>query len=135
MKLVVIESPLAGDFMRNRAYALWCMLDSAGRGEAPFASHLLYTQVLDDNNEADREFGIAAGLAWARCADVHAFYADLGWSPGMKRAHAMFDAHNPTVEVRHLPADMLVDFEAGRTPSTTPGFGLAEKTRPPGWAT
>jgi hypothetical protein len=37
-----------GDLRRNIRYAQLCVLDCLQRGEAPFASHLLYTQVLDD---------------------------------------------------------------------------------------
>lgn len=85
MKLVIIESPFAGDIARNIAYARACMRDSLARGEAPFASHLLYTQagILDDTVPEDRERGIAAGLAWARHADLTAVYADLGISEGI----------------------------------------------------
>ena len=50
MKLVILESPFAGDVKRNTAYARAALRDSLLRGEAPIASHLLYTQdgVLDD---------------------------------------------------------------------------------------
>jgi hypothetical protein len=44
MKLVIIESPYAGEVEANVAYARACMRDSLGHGEAPIASHLLYTQ-------------------------------------------------------------------------------------------
>src|SRR5574343_305969 len=80
MKLVVIESPLAGDRERNRAYARACMRDSIRRGEAPLASHLLYDQpgLLDDNDPAARILGIQAGFAWAEHAELVAVYIDLG---------------------------------------------------------
>lgn len=85
MKLVVIESPLAGDRERNRAYARACMRDSIRRGEAPLASHLLYDQpgLLDDNDPAERILGIQAGFAWAEHAELVAVYIDLGISAGM----------------------------------------------------
>jgi hypothetical protein len=44
MKLVILESPYAGDVAANTAYARACVRDSLSRGEAPLASHLLYTQ-------------------------------------------------------------------------------------------
>ena len=44
--LVIIESPYMGDVQRNIAYAQQCMGDSLKRGEAQFASHLLYTQTV-----------------------------------------------------------------------------------------
>ena len=47
------------------------------------ASHLDITQCLDDTDPAQREAGIAAGLARLRVADVHLFGTDLGWSSGM----------------------------------------------------
>ena len=66
MKRVILESPYAGDVERNVAYARACLRDSLLRGEAPIASHLLYTQpgVLDDQIPEERQMGIDAGLAW-----------------------------------------------------------------------
>lgn len=52
MILVIIESPYAGDVDRNLEYLRAAMRDCLKRGEAPFASHALYTQpgVLDDGS-------------------------------------------------------------------------------------
>ena len=85
MKLVIVESPYAGDVERNERYARACLADCLQRGEAPFASHLLYTQpgVLDDTIIAERHLGIEAGLAWATMADLAAVYTDLGITAGM----------------------------------------------------
>lgn len=104
MKLVIIESPYAGDVERNIKYARAAMADCLKRGEAPIASHLLYTQdgVLDDNIPAERSMGIAAGLAWRKVADAAVFYIDLGWSNGMLAA---WDAHRDSgveTEKRYL---------------------------------
>ena len=86
MKLVILESPYAGDVERNTNYARECMRDSLLRGEAPIASHLLYTQpgVLDDNVESERWRGINAGLAWRTRADLSVVYTDFGISKGME---------------------------------------------------
>ena len=81
---VIIESPYAGDVKRNVEYALLCMKDSFKRGEFPFASHLLYTQCLDDNITFERNLGIAAGLEWGRCAEKTVVYIDHGISKGME---------------------------------------------------
>lgn len=87
---VIIESPFAGDtdaeIERNLAYLRACMADSFRRGEAPFASHGLYTQpgVLRDADPAERELGIRAGFAWRRRAARTVFYIDLGISNGMQ---------------------------------------------------
>lgn len=93
MRLVIIESPYAGDRKRNIEYAKECMLDSLNRGEAPLASHLLYTQILDDDIPEHRNLGIVAGFAWAEKADAVIVYGDLGISRGMmlgiKRAKLM----------------------------------------------
>jgi hypothetical protein len=89
MKRVIVESPFAGDVERNLAYVRACMADCLKRGEAPYASHALYTQpgVLNDNDPAERKLGIEAGFAWREAAERTVFYVDLGWSRGMKQGH------------------------------------------------
>lgn len=84
-KLVIIESPFAGDIPANIAYGRECVSDSVHRGEAPIASHLLFTQegILNDAIPGERKLGIEAGWAWYRCADFCAVYVDRGISPGM----------------------------------------------------
>jgi hypothetical protein len=87
MKLVVLESPYNGkdklEIERNKTYARRAMADALSRGEAPLASHLLYTQpgILKDSDPAERALGIAAGLAWGAVAEATIVYADLGISP------------------------------------------------------
>ena len=81
-----IESPLAGDRVRNVAYALAALRDSIDRGEAPFAGHLLYTHILDDALPEQREIGMDCHLSWLRHASLVAVYADYGVSPGMRWA-------------------------------------------------
>jgi hypothetical protein len=84
VRLVIIESPFAGDVERNVAYARDCMRDCLGRDEAPMAGHLLYTQVLDDTVSAERSLGIEAHIAWGRGAQATVVYTDLGLSDGMR---------------------------------------------------
>lgn len=90
-RLVYLESPFAGDRVRNAAYLKAAMRDSIARGEAPFASHAMYVQFLDDNVSEERAMGIEAGLAWGLKAKATVVYMDLGISPGMRlgidRAH------------------------------------------------
>jgi len=85
MKKVIIESPYAGDVERNIKYARLCVKDSLMRGEAPIASHLLYTQegVLNDDNPNESAMGIFAGIAWQEAADCIAVYGDYGITKGM----------------------------------------------------
>lgn len=85
---VIIESPYAGDVGNNVGYAQRALFDSLERGEAPIASHLLHTQVLDDQDPIQRQAGIEAGLAWMPVAEAVVFYDDYGWSDGMKAAEA-----------------------------------------------
>lgn len=83
--IVIIESPFAGDVALNTRYARAAVRDSLLRGEAPYASHLLYTQqsILDDEIPEQRRLGMEAGFAFSRVADLVAVYVDLGESPGM----------------------------------------------------
>ena len=121
MLRVVIESPLKGNFERNRRYALWCAYHCRTLGEAAYASHLFYTQFLDDRIPEERAFGIAAGLAWAEAGDVRAFYTDLGWSDGMTKAKEKMPPESMFAE-RTLPPEMFERFAAGEYPAVTPGF-------------
>lgn len=107
-RLVIIESPFKGDGInppeRNAEYARECLRDSLRRGEAPFASHLLYTQVLDDTNPAERTQGIEAGLAWGAKADLTAVYTDRGISDGMRLGIAAAEKAGRRIEFRKVNA-------------------------------
>lgn len=104
MRLVILESPYAGHVESNVAYARACVRDSLSRGEAPLASHLLYTQpgILRDEIPAERIWGIDAGLAWASKADATVVYVDHGISKGMQ--YGINNAHEAgrPVEMRKL---------------------------------
>lgn len=102
MKIVVVESPYAGEVEHNVAYARACLFDCLTRGEAPFASHLLYTQVLDDTDPEHRRMGIAAGLEIARRADLTVVYMDHGLTDGMREGIKHARAHHRPVEERWL---------------------------------
>lgn len=102
MKLVVIESPYAGDVERNLRYLDACIRDCIGRGESPYASHKMLTTALDDNDPEQRRTGIAAGLEWRRRADLRVFYTDLGWSSGMLAAMEIYNAEGLRWEKRLL---------------------------------
>lgn len=129
MRLVIIESPYTGPtpeaVAANVAYARACLLDSLRRSEAPIASHLLYTQVLDDKIPEERALGIEAGLAWRRAFTVlegtpymdlllfglttikrqhplPVFCIDLGWSPGMLAARDLYGEEGIAYAVRRL---------------------------------
>lgn len=104
MKLVIIESPFAGDVKANIEYARKCVRDSLLRGEAPIASHLLYTQdgILNDDIPEERAHGIDAGLAWRTVAEASVVYTDLGISKGMEYGIEAAKAAGVPVEFRTL---------------------------------
>lgn len=106
---MIIESPFAGNDKAHEdlhvEYARACLRDSLNRGEAPYASHLLYTQpgILDDDNPAEREHGISCGhLFLKRAADYVAVYADMGISLGMQRGMMAAKECGRVVEFRSL---------------------------------
>lgn len=107
---VVIESPYKGnsyaDLEINMKYLRACMRDCLMRGEAPFASHALYTQVgvLDDTIQTERDHGIQAGFSWRSVAEKTVVYTDRGISSGMKFGIEHAKSINHTIEYRSLPA-------------------------------
>lgn len=106
MRLVILESPFAGDIEANIQYGRECLRDALMRGDAPIASHLLYTQpgVLDDGIPAERQHGIDAGLAWRAVAHASVVYADLGVSAGMEYGIAAARKAGIPVEFRYIKA-------------------------------
>lgn len=104
MRLVIIESPYAGDVEANVTYARACVRDSLLRGEAPIASHLLYTQpgILRDDVPDERAWGINAGLAWRKVAELSAVYTDMGISSGMRYGIEAAGKAGVTVEYRRI---------------------------------
>lgn len=105
---VIIESPLASPtiegWVQNKKYARACMRDCLERGEAPYASHLLYAQegLLNDDVAEERALGIHAGLVWGKFADKSVVYTDLGISSGMDRGIKRAREENREIEYRTL---------------------------------
>jgi hypothetical protein len=101
---VVIESPYAGDVDKNLRYVRAAMHDCFLRGEAPFASHALYTQpgVLDDNRPDERKLGIEAGLEWSSFAAKSVVYTDLGITEGMRAGIARAEEDGRLIEYRKI---------------------------------
>lgn len=114
MKRVILESPYAGSArnpliaffqrMANRRYARACVRHSLALGEAPIASHLLYTQrgILRDSDPEERQWGIDAGLAWRAVADGSVIYVDRGVSRGMQYGITAAGMANLPVRFRSL---------------------------------
>ena len=104
MRLVIIESPYAGNIEENEAYARACVRDCLRRGESPIVSHLLFTQpgILLDDIPEQRKLGIDAGHAWYRVAEACVVYADHGISDGMKKGIDAAMAAGVQVELRMI---------------------------------
>lgn len=108
MRLVIIESPFAARWWWgrwfNRRYARRCMRHALLAGDAPLASHLLYTQsgILRDDIPAERKCGIEAGLAWGTFAEKTLVYIDRGVSGGMLQGIDAALAAGRLIEFRSL---------------------------------
>ncbi len=104
MKRVVLESPFAGNIAANVQFARACVRDCLKKGDAPIASHLLYTQpgILADEIPDERVIGIAAGHEWIAVADALVVYTDMGISPGMEKGIAEAKRLNVPVVYRRL---------------------------------
>lgn len=88
---VILESPFDGPnpaiIGRNKGYARMAARDSiCNHLEAPFISHLLYTQewLLDDKIISERLTGMIAAREWYRFAKRIVVYEDFGISLGME---------------------------------------------------
>lgn len=115
MRLVVLESPFAGDQSLNISYARACIRDCLRRGEAPVASHLLYTQpgLLTDDIPEHRALGMAAGHAWIARAEALVVYEDHGVSPGMDAGIRAALRLMIPIEHRRLPPGSLIFINKG----------------------
>jgi hypothetical protein len=107
VKRVILESPFAPhkkSTLEHVQYGRKCMRDCFFRNEAPFASHLLYTQpgVLDDKDIVERAAGIRAGMSWGRYAHARVVYVDEGITPGMKEGIKDSLRHGPPIIFRSL---------------------------------
>jgi len=88
LPLVIIESRYAAKtaegLIRNWNYLRFAIADSISRGEAPFASHGFFTQMLNDRSPEARKLGLRLAVEFIKRADAMAIYTDYGWSRGMR---------------------------------------------------
>lgn len=66
---VYVASRYAGDVAANTTAAIGYCRKVIQDGYMPIASHLLYPQILDDNNSDERELGLSFGLALLQMCD------------------------------------------------------------------
>jgi hypothetical protein len=108
MRRVIVESPYAAATDQEReanvAYARAAVRDCILRGEAPLASHLLFTQpgILHDEIRAERSIGMQAGFTWTPYAEAVVVYTDRGVSAGMKSGIGRATGLGIPVEYRTL---------------------------------
>lgn len=107
MLKISVESPFAAPtralLLRNKRYAQEAVQDALSRNEAPFASHLFYTQFLDDAEPRERRAGLDLSHEWRKVSDKLAVYTDLGISSGMREAIALAELLHIPIEYRTLP--------------------------------
>lgn len=81
---VFICSPYAGDIALNTQKARYYMRFSVEQGAIPFAPHLLYPQILEEDSAFERELGLTFGLVWlVKCDELWVFGSHV--STGMSR--------------------------------------------------
>ena len=68
-KKVYVASRYAGDVETNVKAAIGYCQKAIEEGYMPIASHLLYPQMLDDNDPAERELGLLFGLSLLAICD------------------------------------------------------------------
>jgi hypothetical protein len=70
---------------------------------APYASHLFFTQFLDDTNPDHRALGIEAGFCFAKDSEYRLFFTDLGISAGMERGRVEAISLGQIIQEHTLP--------------------------------
>lgn len=115
LKLVIVESPYRATpyytAEQHRLYLLNAMQDCLERGEAPFASHHLLPEILDDDDPVARALGIKVGLNWGIHADLIAVYGDFGIGEGMKDAIEHWTKLGKRIEWRKLPDKVVASIK------------------------
>lgn len=135
--VVVLESPLSGNFDQNIAYAQRSMVDSRLRGEIPLVSHLLWTQhhlcpqhFVEDIDEkyfvVGREKSLEDIKTLRRMTGKVIFYLDYGWSSGMKAGLEHCQKENIPYETRTL-GNLYLDVENSKRRKCSPSPSRTRK--------
>jgi len=100
---VYMVSRYAGDIEANTAAVIRFCRFAIEQQRIPVASHLLYPQMLNDTDPAERELGLLFGLAlMMSCEEVWCFGSEL--SSGMEQE--MHEAKRLNKQVRYFTEDM-----------------------------
>ncbi len=109
MRRVIVESPYAGKspaaIDMNVLYVRAALNHCLHNGDAPFASHGLYTLpgVLDDQIPEERALGMKAGFAFIETTVATVVYEDLGVSGGMVSGIKIAMELGHPIERRRIP--------------------------------
>lgn len=113
MKKVFICSPYRNeDYLlqiKNRNDAQSYCRFAALNGAAVFASHILYTQFLEDYIDEERKIGIDSGLEFLGCCDELWVFANFieDISEGMKMEIDHFSLNYPDRPIRYFSTQMI----------------------------
>lgn len=69
MKIIYLASPYAGDIEKNTEFAKSACRFVMEQGHAFFCPHLLYPNILDEQNLDERQLGLDMGLAKLQSCD------------------------------------------------------------------
>ncbi len=104
-KLVYIASPLSGAVEQNLDFARQACLNAMSQGVTPFAPHLLYPQMLDDGDPAQRELGMKMGNQVLALCDELWLCGDV-ISTGMRKEYELAEELN--IPVRKISMEEIL---------------------------
>ena len=111
MKRVFVCSAYRGDVTANVEVARAACREVLRQGDAPFAPHLLYPDVLDDDVPAERTLGMEAGRRWL--AASHEVLVVGPVTAGMREEIATAEALGIPVRYADPPAKPSGDTRGG----------------------
>ncbi|RJE46624.1 MULTISPECIES: DUF4406 domain-containing protein [unclassified Dehalobacter] len=120
MKLIYVASPYAGDVENNVEFAKRACRYVMEQGHAFFAPHLLYPQILEDSNPAERETGLKLGHHMLeRCDEMWVFGNRIssGMEAEIERAKQL------GIPIRYVSAEQILG-------SPNPTYAIWVKGRP-----
>ena len=105
-KLIYIASPYAGEIEKNVAFAKSACRFAINQGYIPVAPHLLYPQMLNDSDPAEREIGLRLGHGvLEHCGEL--------WCCGNRISHGMEQeisaAEKLGIPIRNFTHEQIMD--------------------------
>ncbi|MDL2294719.1 DUF4406 domain-containing protein [Ruminococcaceae bacterium OttesenSCG-928-D13] len=122
-KLIYIASPYAGDVERNVEFARAACRYCIEWGHTPIAVHLLYPQILDDNDPTQRETGLRLGRHVLESCD-EIWMCGNETSPGMKAELEV--AESLGIPARFFGREQIIEAACPYSMPIQSGFGSME---------